>query len=232
MNSTTWQRYLERHYADVMNTIKDMGYQCDEEKQESAKLVERPPRQGGYIQTKLSEPITSSEQKQRDENSRANRAKQSMKIRLTDLDDMCWQYGLTLPELLLVLVPVCLPLVGGWRRKAQQLARRAMRKQSIPPKLGFPLTRLVSAICWKQARQLAVEHGRRVSHEDTLQWAQEQRMAATILRLRGKPVSSPMDNPPGDLDTYIRSTDDARRKLNAVMRRGIMPYRILPMRKP
>ena len=137
MYSTTWQRYLERHYTDVRNTIEAMGYQCDEEKQESAKLVERQPCRGGYIQTKFNQPITSPAQLQRAENQRAKHAHQSMKIRLTDLDDMCWQHGLTLSELLLVLVPVCLPLVGGWRRKAQRLAQSALRKKSVPPKPGF-----------------------------------------------------------------------------------------------
>ena len=227
---STWQRYMDRHYEDVKHTIQLMGYQYEDE-QPKIKRHARPAR-GGYVEGSFGKPTMTVQQRQRIENLRVKRVVHDMKTRLTDLDDMCWQYGLTLEQLLGALVPICLPVHGGWRRKAQRLAARSLRGRSVPPLIRFRLVQLTNQKCWGKARELARELGRRVTKQDALDWAQAQRMAATILYMRGPSVASPMDDPPGDLETYIRETDRNRERLDKVLRRGIMPYRILLKRLP
>ena len=206
-----------------------MGYRCDKDGPE---IVSKEKQRGGYVEGKIGKPSITREQSQRAATARFRLANESLKIRLTDLDDMCHRYGLTLEELLSALVPICLPVHGGWRRKAQRLASLALRGKSKPPGLGFRLTQLVNQKAWVEAREHAFRLERRVSRADALEWIQSERMAATILRLRGSTVRSPMDYPPGDMDAYIRATDRNRRRLNKVLRRGIMPYRILLRRTP
>jgi len=226
---SAWQQYIDRHYLDVKHTIEAMGYRVDDMQ---PKIVRKGKQKGGYVETKFGEPPLTRAQKQRAENERSRRAVESMKVRLTDLDDMCHRYGLTLAELLSALVPICLPIHGGWRRKAQHLAALSLRSGSKAPGLGFRLVQLVNAKAWIEAAEHAKRLGRLVTRAERLEWAQAQRMAATILRLRGPYIRSPMDDPPGDMDAYIEATDRNRRRLRRVLRRGIMPYRVLPRRKP
>ena len=227
--TSTWRQYIDRHYADVRRTIQAMGYRCDED---GPKIVSKEKQRGGYVEGKIGKPSITREQSQRVATTRFRLANESLKIQLTDLDDMCHRYGLTLEELLSALVPICLPVHGGWRRKAQRLAILALRGKSKPPGLGFRLTQLTNQKAWIEAREHAFRLGRRVSRADVLDWVQSERMAATILRCRGPVVRSPMDYPPGDMDAYVRATDQNRRRLNKVLRRGILPYRILPRRTP
>ncbi len=227
---STWQRYIDRHYEDVKRTIQSMGYQYEDE-QPKIKRNARAAR-GGYVEGSFGKPTMTVQQRQHVENIRIKRVVRDMKIRLTDLDDMCHRYGLTLEELLAYLVPICLPVHGGWRKKAQRLAVRSLRGRSVPPLIRFRLVQLTNPKCWEEARGLARKLGRRVTKQDALDWAQAQRMAATILYMRGPSVASPMDDPPGDLEIYIRETDRNRERLNKVLRRGILPYRILLKRLP
>jgi len=224
----TWEQYIDSNYEDVREAIIAMGYSLDPLLPKTHARAKR----GNYYEGKFGERLTTPEQKQAAENDRADEYLRHTKIKLTELHDMCWQYGLSLAELLDTLVVLCLPIRGGWKRKAQRLALSARKGENVRPGLGFRLTQLVNPACWNAARGRAFALGRRSTPKQLAEWAQAQRMRAIIDAVRGYgPLPrSPMDDPPGDLETYLRATDKTRRELNDILRRGIMPYRVLPRR--
>ena len=155
------------------------------------------------------------------------------RAKLVDLKDMCWRFGLRLEELIPYIIESRQSrLTEAEVEKIRKTAEHCLRSRHVDPREyplpcpNFTVWQLASDGSWRAAKRLAENLARRVTPEEFEQWQQAQRFQRVALRLRGPSVPSPMEG--GDLDEYLRATDKVRRSIDALVRRGILPFRVLP----